>query len=285
VSDENQCTLENSGLIEDLAKLPEADIVIHPAECDNISNWVEIIPMPDTSSFLYSMDNGKTFTPKKDFHGLAGGNYILHIKNQFDCENTRSFTIQANDLIHVDIDSLIYTKQGQDYLLTLKIDSKYIDKIDSIIWSPYDHLTFFNHTIQGLLNPTLNTDQSIDIDVKVLLKNDCEISRRIQIIIEDSLVIYVANVIWTEDLDGNNSNFTIYSINPSNVQITSLKVYDRWGNKVFDRNNFPPNQAEMGWNGTFNGVKLNLGVFVWLADLQINGVQRKVMVGDITLVK
>jgi gliding motility-associated-like protein len=64
-----------------------------------------------------------------------------------------------------------------------------------------------------------------------------------------------------------------------------MKVFDRWGNLVFDRENIAFGQEGAGWDGRFNGQKMPPGTYVYLIDVQfINGttIQYK---GDITLIR
>ena len=55
------------------------------------------------------------------------------------------------------------------------------------------------------------------------------------------------------------------------VSIT-LRFYDRWGNLMFINENFVPNQPSLGWDGRFNGKPVVPGVFVYVFEVEINGV-------------
>ena len=65
-----------------------------------------------------------------------------------------------------------------------------------------------------------------------------------------------------------------------------LKIFDRWGELIFQTSD--PNA--LGWNGSFRGKKMGPGVFVWLAEFEIEeltGGPRRHFVkkGDLTLAK
>ena len=49
-------------------------------------------------------------------------------------------------------------------------------------------------------------------------------------------------------------------------QIKSFRVYDRWGELLFDRENLAPNDASNAWDGTYNGEKPKPDVFIWIVD-------------------
>ena len=64
-----------------------------------------------------------------------------------------------------------------------------------------------------------------------------------------------------------------------------MEVYDRWGNRLFFRENVIWGQADQGWDGTFNGKDLNPGVYVFVLNLkEFDGATRSI-VGNITIVK
>jgi hypothetical protein len=53
---------------------------------------------------------------------------------------------------------------------------------------------------------------------------------------------------------------------PGVEQILSFAIYDRWGNRVFEKTNYIPDPAGTdGWDGTFGGKRLDPGVFVYFA--------------------
>jgi gliding motility-associated-like protein len=64
-----------------------------------------------------------------------------------------------------------------------------------------------------------------------------------------------------------------------------MQVYDRWGELVFEQNDFLPNLTAHSWDGTFNGQALNAGVYIYKFELELLGGTTKVVMGDVTLIK
>lgn len=48
--------------------------------------------------------------------------------------------------------------------------------------------------------------------------------------------------------------------------VKSFRVFNRWGKIVFEKNNFPPNSADFGWDGRVNGKPADPGVYIYTAD-------------------
>jgi len=71
--------------------------------------------------------------------------------------------------------------------------------------------------------------------------------------------VYLPTV-FSPNGDGVNDLFLVFA--SSDIQsIESLRIFDRWGNRVFEQTNFPPGQEEFGWDGTFRGQDASPGVY------------------------
>jgi gliding motility-associated-like protein len=95
--------------------------------------------------------------------------------------------------------------------------------------------------------------------------------------------VYIPNV-FSPNADGVNDHFTVYG-KTSLKQILRLEVYDRWGNNVFIKENFDPNEPRQGWDGTFRGELLNPGVYVFRAEVEFTDGFIDNYGGDVTLLR
>jgi gliding motility-associated-like protein len=64
-----------------------------------------------------------------------------------------------------------------------------------------------------------------------------------------------------------------------------MQIFDRWGEQVFQKTNFPLNDAASGWDGTFRGQELNSNVFTYRIDIQLIDGRVKRFSGDVTLLR
>ncbi|MBK9793182.1 MAG: PKD domain-containing protein [Sphingobacteriales bacterium] len=99
--------------------------------------------------------------------------------------------------------------------------------------------------------------------------------------------VYIPNV-FTPNNDGKNDYFTVYG--GVNVKrINNLKIFDRWGEMVFDKNNFPPNLEIEGWDGSIkhkdNSTPFNTAVFVYSAEVEFINGEKEIFKGDVTLIR
>lgn len=64
------------------------------------------------------------------------------------------------------------------------------------------------------------------------------------------------------------------------VTLKYLRIYNRWGNKVYESSN-----VDEGWDGTFNGVRQPFGVYMYIIEAETNTGKRFYKQGNITLLR
>ena len=66
-----------------------------------------------------------------------------------------------------------------------------------------------------------------------------------------------------------------------NLAKIDLAVFDRWGNKVYETTDWT-----VGWDGTYKGVKQEIGVYVWECSYQfLSENTLKTAKGNVTLIR
>ncbi|MGV3766592.1 MAG: PKD domain-containing protein [Chitinophagaceae bacterium] len=85
--------------------------------------------------------------------------------------------------------------------------------------------------------------------------------------------------------NGDNMNDILYPRGKGIYGIRSFRIFDRWGQQVFEQRNFLANEANKGWNGTFKGKLLDPNVFVYTLEVVCENNQVLLFKGNITLVR
>lgn len=80
--------------------------------------------------------------------------------------------------------------------------------------------------------------------------------------------------------DGNGSNDIYSIIVGKNIESITFSIYDRWGNRILKTTDFL-----FEWDGTFNGVACNAGVYAYMVDVKYIDQTSETLSGNITLVK
>lgn len=89
---------------------------------------------------------------------------------------------------------------------------------------------------------------------------------------------YVVPNAFSPNGDGVNDSFRI--INSGSIQAINMRVYNRWGNKVFETTDL-----NEGWNGRVKGRDSSVGTYVFYAELTLSNGEVIELKGNVTLVR
>lgn len=91
--------------------------------------------------------------------------------------------------------------------------------------------------------------------------------------------LYIPNVFSPND-DGVNDLFQVFG-SENFIDILSMRIYDRWGNQVYEQT-----EGEVfSWNGKRNREEVRTGVYLYALEILLNDGTRKMLSGDISIVR
>ena len=97
---------------------------------------------------------------------------------------------------------------------------------------------------------------------------------------EEVTSFYLPNIIQVNGIDNNRLYLQTAD---DNIVSYDIKVYDRWGNEVYNYEEAQSNDAESGWDGRFQGDNVVSGVYIVM--IEIKGASREIIVEDVTVVR
>lgn len=225
--------------------------------------------------FQYSVD-GVFFQDSPQFTGLEAGTYTVYVQDDRDCIATIDATILQPDQLAVNV--------GQDLMISLGFDANLNAQVTPLghevtySWTPPDSLSCANCP-----NPTAEPTNTITYTVMVTDSTGCSATDELTITVSKERPIYAPNA-FSPDNDGVNDFFTLFS-GPAARTIRTLRVFDRWGELLFDGTNVPLGKASSGWDGTFRDEPMGTGVYTWYAEIEFVDNQVIIYEGDITIVR
>lgn len=98
----------------------------------------------------------------------------------------------------------------------------------------------------------------------------------------DEKQLFLPNTV-TPNGDGQNDVF--YPRGAGIEKIVSFKIFNRWGEVVFERSNFAPNDKSFAWDGTYNGTVLPPDTYVYFVQAYCDGDELLKVKGDITIIR
>ena len=67
--------------------------------------------------------------------------------------------------------------------------------------------------------------------------------------------------------NGDGSNDIFYPRGKGLDRVKSLRIFNRWGEVVFEKTDFPINNAAFGWDGSFKGRKPQADVYIYQVEV------------------
>lgn len=224
-----------------------------------------------TVPYEYSLD-GTQYQSSEFFAALPAGIYHLFIRDSEGCTKDTSLIIGEPEKLDVSVlptDSTI--SLGNSVTLISNISNYSGSAINFYTWSP---TTGINCTDCPVVSATPYTHTNYTLTVNYL--NDCSVSETVSVFVGNGEEFFVPNA-FTPNGDGNNDILEVYG---QGLATAKLKIFDRWGEKVFDSGN-----QWIGWDGTYKGALLNPGVYTYDAEgVYLNG-KVKEKKGTITLIR
>jgi gliding motility-associated-like protein len=131
--------------------------------------------------------------------------------------------------------------------------------------------------------PSAVIKKNINYIVNVKNIYGCEAADTIQIKVfcEDTQV-FVPNA-FTPDGDGINDVLMVRG--KGIVSVKFFRIFNRWGELIFEKSNFPPNNLSFGWNGKIRGVSGPPDVFVYTAEVVCENGTTFIYKGNTSIIK
>ena len=150
--------------------------------------------------------------------------------------------------------------------------------VTGVVWSPSSGIIARNYP--GI---TVKPVESIEYTVEVKNNGGCRARDKISIyVLCDNTNVFVPN---TFSPNGDGANDIFYPRGSGVFAVRSIRIFNRWGEVVFEKANFNANDASSGWDGTFKGKKLSPDVFVYALEVVCSNNQTLVFKGNIALIK
>ena len=94
--------------------------------------------------------------------------------------------------------------------------------------------------------------------------------------------IFVPNT-FSPNGDGRNDRFYPQGLGVAGIK--HMRIFNRWGELVFEKTNFSSNDPSQGWDGTYKGKILSPDVFVYMIDVLCSNNQFQELKGNVTLLR
>jgi gliding motility-associated-like protein len=150
--------------------------------------------------------------------------------------------------------------------------------VTQVTWSTTSSI--FRNVYPGI---TVKPSENTEYTVSVSNPGGCKASDRVNVfVLCNGGNVFIPNT-FSPNGDGNNEVF--YPRGTGLFQIKSFRIFNRWGELMFEKKGFAANDASNGWDGTYKGVKLNPDVFVYTIEIFCDNGSMLTFKGNIALIK
>ena len=217
--------------------------------------------------------NGQPAGENPQFFNLTAGSYTVTAEDVNGCILEESYLI--------DNPPLVRTEAGPD---------RFIDYGEVVYPQPVvtiDPTTVHWESTEGevyeVLNPAFSPFVTTEYYLHITDAVGCADSDTLKIYVNREVPVFVPSA-FSPDFDGINDVLTVLT-GDAVSEITRFSIYDRWGNQIFALQNFPPNDPDFGWDGSYKDRPTTAGVYVWVLRVRLTDGTFADFAGDVGLMR
>ncbi len=275
VEDDNNCTAENSITIEEPEALI-AQVTATNIECNSSDGGsIEISDISGGIAPYESSIDGNIFDDNIIYTNLSADTYVVTVRDANNCIYEETIDIISESTFTISPIDTVRIVEGSSATIDLNLDFTPA----SINWSPGTDLSCDDCEMT-------EASPSSDVSYIVTVIDDmgCEIITEVYVkvtpveIITEPIDVYFPNTFSVIINDGINDTFKPLTTSDVDLIITSLIIYDRWGNIVHQEEGLVE-----GWDGYIDNTPAVGGVYLYKMNYNIEG-RENINVGSITLI-
>ena len=207
------------------------------------------------------------------------GKYKAIVQDAKGCEDTVEVKITDPEKLKLSLANVYNVKIGDDVQIKATLIPA-VPPIKDIFWTPDTVLS-----CKKCLDPiVIKPKQDIVYKLKVRNENGCEAEISTNIVIDHFIPIFVPTMFTPND-DNVNDRLIIFGNPELVIKIKSFRIFDRWGDMVYQERDILINDLPKGWDGTLGSKPMNPAVFVWVAEVEFIDGQTKDFKGEVTLTR
>jgi gliding motility-associated-like protein len=230
-----------------------------------------------TIKWEWNFGNGQTSGSRDATVGYTStGNYLVNLRTSvaFGCADTTSKSVYVAPLPTATIDPELKIISGSGIIMP----ATYTGDIVSYNWTPDQRLS-----CSDCPNPYAYPVKTTKYKVTVTDRYGCLASDDVTIfVVCADKNLFLPNT-FSPNSDGTNDVF--YPRGTGLFNIRSLRIFNRWGEMVYERSNFAANNASLGWDGTYKGQKAPQDTYIYTVEIVCENSEVNSFKGNVTLIR
>lgn len=237
-----------------------------------------VLATPDTAiTWAWTLGNGNTASTQNvtTSYGTSGRfTQQLTATNKLGCQGTITHPVfvPPNPVITVSSNPVIPVGTS------ISLPVSYSSNISSYTWTPPTQLSCTDCPVP-VANPKSTTKYKIEVEDIY----GCTGSNEVTVTVVCNEKNYFVPNTFSPNNDGVNDRF--YPRGTGLTRVQSMRIFNRWGEMVFERKNFLANDASLGWDGTLKGKPGNMDTYVYIVEFVCDNSVIIPVKGNVTLIR
>lgn len=279
VTTEQNCSKSFSDTIR-VYRTPAPSIQSRDTICINVADpFSGILATADTlTKWQWNFGNGQSSSEQNNnITYITAGNYSIKLtaSNKIGCSADTTKNIYVTPLptaVPVQDPLTIASGSGANILMN------YTGNIVSYNWVPTTRLSCTNCP-SPYANPQFTTKYNVQLEDRYGCKNSGDITI---LVVCGKQNFFVPN---TFSPNGDGRNETFYPKGTGLFRIKSMRVFNRWGEIVFEKKDFSANDPSAGWNGTYKGKTASPDAYIYTMEILCENNTVIPVKGNVTLLR
>lgn len=231
--------------------------------------------------YRYSLD-GVTFAGSGVFLGLGAGQYAIFVRDGMGCVTEVKTTLSEPPAVEVSFGPDASIVLGDSIQLSPDVSNTI--GLSTYLWKSALADSLICIDLPDCTTILVKPGYSNTYFVTVTDANGCRGvgSTRVEVIKPRGVYVPTG---FSPNGDGNNEILTVYGKSRQIKRVKLFRVYDRWGELVYEDLDFPVNDEQRGWNGQFRGKNAQTGVYVWYVEAEYADGFVESLRGNTTLIR
>ncbi len=276
VSDANNCTITTTFNVKESKEIQiGADVT--DVSCFGLKNGTITATASGGTKPYYYSTNGTNFNGFATLVGLSAGGYEVYVKDVYGCIASQAVSVLQPDKFEITASPDATIDFGQD----ITVNATYKNNVGPVKleWSAPSN-DIFNCLI--CVEPTVKPKTTATLTVKAVDKNGCKAEDFTTIYLRKEKGVFVPTG-FSPNNDEENDKLLVHG--KDNVKIKVFRVFDRWGELIFEERDFYANDPTKGWDGTLRGANMPSGSYVWFVEAEYSTGEVDMAKGGTTLVR
>ena len=284
IEDANGCTFEESYEVEQ----PEEALVVafqaNKTECFETSTGsIEIFAEGGSMPYNFLLDSINYFDNTL-ITGLAAGSYDLLVIDGNGCElNFNDIIIMETNEVFVSLPSDTTVEYGSSLELEFMSNISNLEAADFLWESSSPEVTLTCYDCPNPIVESVTADFFVTLTIRD--ENGCKYTTNNYYIWEEDNSFIDVPTAFSPNQDNRNDFLLIFG--RGELKVMNFEIFDRWGELILREEDIimPMNREYRVWDGTFNGVEMDSGVYVWKIRYEKRNGEIDFLEGNVTLLR